>query len=100
LAAAGGDNIEIIKRYPERIVALHLKDWLVIDPEIGLDKWQRRGRFCELGAGNIGLDNGEILDAAVKARFDGWAFVEQDTHLRDPLEDLAKSREYLHEIGF
>jgi sugar phosphate isomerase/epimerase len=100
LAAAGGDCIKIVREYSDRIVALHLKDWLVIDPEIGLDKWQRRGRFCELGAGSIGLDNGEILDAAVKTGFDGWVFVEQDTHLQDPLKDLAVSRDYLREAGF
>jgi sugar phosphate isomerase/epimerase len=100
LAAANGDCLEIVKKYPDRIVALHLKDWIVENPEMGLDKWQQRGRFCELGAGNIGLDNAEVLRALVKNGYDGWIFVEQDTHLREPLKDLAVSRKYLSDAGF
>jgi sugar phosphate isomerase/epimerase len=58
------------------------------------------GRFCELGAGNIGMDNAAILRGIVDSGYDGWVFVEHDTHLRDPLEDLAVSREYIRAAGF
>jgi len=81
-------------------VAVHLKDWLVLKPEVGLDKWWDRGRFCELGAGNIGLDNAAVMNEVRKAGYDGWVFVEHDTHLQDPLKDLAISREYLRKAGF
>jgi len=100
LAAADGDPVEIARNYAGRLVALHLKDWIVTDPDVGLDRWTQRGRFCELGAGNIGLDNAAVLRTAAEAGYDGWVFVEQDTHLQDPLKDLAVSRDYLREAGF
>lgn len=100
LAAAGGDCVAVVKRYADRLVAMHVKDWLVTNPEIGLDRWTERGRFCELGAGNIGLDNAAVMRALVEVGFDGWVLVEQDTHLRDPLQDLAVSRRYLGDAGF
>lgn len=100
LAAAGGDPVAMASRYAARLVAVHLKDWFLTNPEIGLDRWQQRGRFCELGAGNIGLDNVAVMKALAKAGYDGWVFVEQDTHLQDPFRDLAISREYLRKVGF
>ncbi|MBT3286722.1 MAG: sugar phosphate isomerase/epimerase [Victivallales bacterium] len=100
LAAADGDCHEIVAKYADRLVAVHLKDWLVTNPEIGLERWPQRGRFCELGAGNIGLDNATILQKIVVSGYDGWVFVEHDTHLRDPLLDLAVSREYIRQAGY
>jgi len=100
LAAADGDSLEIVRKYSDRLVAVHLKDWLVTNPDIGLDRWQQRGRFCELGAGNIGLDNAAVMRALAEAGYDGWVFVEHDTHLQDPLKDLAISRQYLRDAGF
>jgi len=96
LAAMGGDPVAIVREYPERILQVHLKDWLAEreDPE-----WYRRGRFCELGAGNIGLNNGAVVHALQEAGYAGTLCVEQDTHLRDPLEDLAVSREFLARLG-
>ena len=99
LAAAGGDPVGIVRKYAARLQVVHLKDWFVIDESIGLDQWFRRGRFCELGAGNIGLDNAAVVKAIIEAGYDGWAFVEQDTHLQDPLADLAMSRRYLRDAG-
>jgi sugar phosphate isomerase/epimerase len=100
LAAAGGDPTEIVRRYAGRLTAIHLKDWITLREEVGLENWTQRGRFCELGAGNIGLDNAAVLHALRKAGYDGWIFVEQDTHLQDPLIDLAVSREYIRRAGF
>ncbi|MBU4201149.1 MAG: sugar phosphate isomerase/epimerase [Verrucomicrobia bacterium] len=99
LAAAGGDPIDIVRRYASRLAAVHVKEWLVTKPSIGLDRWQERGRFCELGAGNSGQDHPEFLKELVKSEYDGWIFVEHDTHLRESLLDLAVSRQYLHEAG-
>ena len=100
LAAAGGDPVAIVRGYPTRLVAIHLKDWLELHPEIGLDRWWERGRFCELGAGNIGVDNAGVMHALVEVGYDGWVFVEHDTHLQDPRTDLAISRAFLKELGF
>ena len=100
LAAAGGDPIEIVQKYPDRLELIHLKDWIETNPEIGLEQWSSRGRFCELGAGNIGLDNADVLHALTAVGYDGWVCVEHDTHLQDPLADLAISRQYLRKAGF
>ena len=100
LAAADGDPVAAVRKFGDRLVAMHLKDWIVTDPKVGLDHWPKRGRFCELGAGNIGLDNIAVMRALVDVGYDGWVLVEQDTHMRDPLEELARSRQYLHRGGF
>ena len=100
LAGAGGNPVEIARKYADRLVAVHLKDWLVMKPEIGLDKWWDRGRFCELGAGNVGLDNVAVMRTLAEVGYNGWVFVEQDSHLQDPLKDLAKSRQLLKKAGF
>jgi len=100
LAAADGDPVEIVREYPDRIESIHLKDWLLTNPEVGLDNWFARGRFCELGAGNIGLDNAAVMRALVDIGYDGWILVEHDTHLQDTYKDLAISRQYLCEAGF
>lgn len=98
LAAVGGDPMRIVRQYADRLVAMHLKDWISTNPDA--EQWWARGRFCELGAGNIGLDNVAVMRALVEVGYDGWIFVEQDTHLQDPFIDLAKSRQYLRAAGF
>jgi len=99
LAAADGDPLAIVAAYGDRMVMVHVKDWLVTNPEIGLDQWYNRGRFCELGAGNIGMDNAAVVQALLAGGYEGWICVEHDTHLHDPLADLAHSREYLRKAG-
>lgn len=98
LAAMGGDAVGIAEKYADRLAVLHVKDWIMTRPDAV--NWNERGRFCELGAGNIGLDNGAVVRAAVKGGFDGWIFVEHDSHRREPLEDLTISREYLRRAGY
>ena len=97
LAAAGGDPVKLVRRYYDRIAAVHLKDWLETDASA--KEWTRRGRFCELGAGNIGLDNAAVANALAEVGYDGWLFVEHDDHLQDPMKDLAVSRDYLRKAG-
>lgn len=99
LAAAGGDPVGTAKKYAQRIIAVHVKDWFAYEPEETIKEWHRKGRFCELGAGNIGLDNHAVLDVLKSSGYDGWIFVEQDTHLRNPYGDLAVSRRYLRDSG-
>ena len=97
-AADGGDPLAIVREHSERLEVVHVKDW--IEKDSSAEVWHQRGRFCELGAGNIGLDNAAVMNALVGVGFDGWVFVEHDTHLQDPLEDLKISREYLRRAGF
>lgn len=99
LAATGGKPIEIIRKYGDRLVAMHLKDWIEKDPTAPHREWWKRGEFCALGKGNVGLDNKAVVKAFKKIGFDGWVFVEQDQHHRDPLKDLAGSRKYLKDAG-
>jgi sugar phosphate isomerase/epimerase len=94
----GGDAVEIAGKYASRLAVLHLKDWLETNPE-SLD-WTKRGRFCGLTRGNIGLDNAAVLKEAAKHGFDGWVFVEHDTHLQEPLVDLEWSRQVVREAGY
>ncbi len=100
LDGAGGDCMEIVEKYHHRIVALHLKDWVMVDETKGLNEWNKRLRFCELGAGRMGDLNARVLKAMVKKGFDGWVCVEQDNHISEPLKDLAVSREYIRKAGW
>lgn len=97
LAATGGDAVGVAKRHASRIISLHVKDWVMSAPDEA--EWFARGRFCELGEGNIGLDNAAVVTMLRQAGYDGWVLVEQDTHLRDPYDDLVVSREYLRRAG-
>jgi sugar phosphate isomerase/epimerase len=99
LAAAGGDPTHIMKRYADRVIVLHLKDWMDQKPAAECDHWMQRGYFCGLGKGNIGLDNIAFMKAALETGYDGWIFIEHDTHLQDCYTDLKLSREYLEEGG-
>ncbi len=97
LNAAGGDSLDIISKYYNRIEVMHVKDWFETDPS--QENWFDRGRFCELGAGNIDLDTSQVVTLLLEKGYDGWIFVEHDTHLQDPLEDLKISREFLRNTG-
>ena len=99
LAAAGGDCFRTIEKYYDRIVAVHVKDYVFKNVKLGLDQWPERLRFCELGAGEMGQANAEILKLLKSKGYDGWVCVEHDTHLQEPLKDLAISREYLRKAG-
>ena len=94
LAVAGGDVAYIAETYYDRIVAYHLKGWqrsgTPDDPG-----WWNRGYFCGLGQGDLFVDNEFVYKHAVKKGFDGWVFVEHDTHKRDPLLDLKESYDLL-----
>ena len=98
LAAMGGDAEAIAGKYANRIQVLHLKDWIETDKEN--PDWTKRGCFCGLDKGNVGLDNAAVLRAARAGGFDGWVFVEHDTHLQDPYLDLEMSRQVLRAAGY
>lgn len=98
LHGAGGNNVEVIEKYFDRIAAVHFKDVFIKDESIGLDNWGARLRFCELGAGNSGFETAPVGEALKKRGYDGWVLIEHDTHLREPLEDLAHSAKVLKDI--
>jgi inosose dehydratase len=76
----GGDPVEFVRRYGDRIAHLHLKD---VDPrvlervrsqELTVEEAWEHGLFCEFGTGAV--DFAGVL-AALPA-YQGWAVVEQD----------------------
>jgi len=94
LAVAGGDVAYIAEKYSDRIAAYHLKGWQTSDTP-DASNWQDRGHFCGLGQGDFFIDNEAVVKTAIKNGFDGWIFIEHDTHLRDPLADLKESLDIL-----
>ncbi len=94
LSAAGGDVLGTIRKYHDRICAVHLKD---VKLTKGRDENGRaiEWSFCELGAGNDGLDNAAVIRELRKSGYDGWVMIEQDAHLGDPLADLKISIDFM-----
>ncbi|MFO7323024.1 MAG: TIM barrel protein [Chloroflexota bacterium] len=103
---AGGNALEAVKQYGERVRYLHLKD---CDPNIRakaieqkLDYFQATaaGVFCELGNGSVDFPG--IIAEMERLGYDGWAIVEQDVLTDDldaPRESARRNREYLRSLG-
>ena len=85
LAAGGGDPAALVRRYPDRIRHVHLKD---LRPE--------PFAFLPLGAGV--LDFPDILRALREAGYDSWLIVELDAYEGDPREAAESSRAYLDKL--
>ena len=102
----GGDAVQAIRDFGERVRYLHLKD---CSREIAerarrekLDYFQATadGVFCELGNGEV--DFPTIIAEMEKLGYDGWAIVEQDvltTDLQAPKRSATHNRQYLRSIG-
>jgi inosose dehydratase len=95
LHAAGGDCVEIIRKYGNRLCAVHFKDVELKNPAIGLDRWYERLRFCELGGGNCGLDYGAIARELLRQDYNKWLLIEHDTHTDEPVRQLKISLDVL-----
>jgi len=85
LAAGGGNPVELIQRYGERIVYVHLKDYR-----------SEPLAFLPLGRGE--LDVKAILSGLDAAGYDGWVTVELDDYAGPPIEAARKSRLYLEQV--
>lgn len=85
LAAGGGDPETLIRRYPDRIRHVHLKD---LDPVTGV--------FLPLGRGK--LDFTGILAALRETGYDGWLIVELDYYDGDPAEAARVSKSFLDRV--
>ena len=84
LQAAGGDPVELVRRYRERIDYVHIKD---------LDA---AGGFVPLGQGV--LDVGGVLQVLRDTGFDGWITVETDGWGGDPGTGARASRARLEQL--
>jgi inosose dehydratase len=107
LLVAGGDPLQALADWGDRIDAIHVKDvrldvLAAVKAERAdtLTAW-RRGLFCALGQGDVDL---VAFCAAVDATgYDGWVVVEQDRVLgseaefSDAAADQVANREWLGE---
>lgn len=104
-AFGGGDPVEALKKYYNRIWHIHFKDF---DPKIGKDAIENEydyfksvevGVFCELGKGNV--DFHSIVEILIEKGFDGWIVVEQDVlpGMGTPKKCAANNRAYIKSLG-
>ncbi len=102
----GGDPVDAVRLYGERIRHLHLKDVQLPVLEsarrdgIGFLAAVRRGVFCELGDGAVNLN--KVIQEMSARGYTDWAIVEQDVDTRNadvnPLESAIRSRQYLRNV--
>ncbi len=102
----GGDPVDAVRLYGERIRHLHLKDVQLPVLEaarrdgLGFLAAVRRGVFCELGDGAVDLK--KVIEKMRDGGYSDWAIVEQDVDTRsadvNPLESAIRSRQYLRNI--
>jgi inosose dehydratase len=102
LAYGGGDNLEMLARYGNRIGYVHIKD---LDKSI-LEQAKTHGWsfaqalksyiFAPLGEGAARIP--DVIEKLRLADYDGWLVIEQDTTPIDPTETARKNREYLERL--
>ena len=102
----GGDPVDAVRLYGERIRHLHLKDVLLPVLQaarrdgVGFLAAVRRGVFCELGNGAVDLNR--VIQEMSARGYTDWAIVEQDVDTRslevNPLESAIRSRKYLRNV--
>ncbi len=79
IEAGGGDPVEVIKKYGDRIKYVHLKDY-------------ENGEFLPLGEGHQKFD--QMLKVLDTAGYDGWITVELDSY-PNPKKGAEISRQFL-----
>ena len=84
LVAAGGDAVDLVTRYADRIPYIHYKD-------VTAD-----GAFVPLGQGVV--DFAGVTRVLGEASYDGWVLVELDGYDGDADEAARANREYLREL--
>jgi inosose dehydratase len=99
LAYGGGDNLEMLERYGNRIGYVHIKD---LDKSIleqaKTHRWSfaralQSYIFAPLGEGSARIP--DVVEKLRLADYGGWLVIEQDTTPGDPTETARKNREYL-----
>ena len=86
----GGNVVEIIKKYRERLNYFHLKDATGVfeRPNFGPN-------IRELGKGKINFL--EVMNILKEINYKGWLSVEQDFTYMTPLESATESMKYINE---
>lgn len=104
-AFGGGDPVQGLIQYRERMGHVHFKDWSqtifkeVVEKDLDYFDAVGKGIFCELGKGSINFRS--VLDELNKQKYSGWIVVEQDVlpGMGSPKESAKRNREYLNSIG-
>jgi inosose dehydratase len=85
LAAAGGDPAELIRRYADRIIYVHLKD-AQLDPLV----------FLPAGRGDLDIPG--VLATLHEIGFDGWLTLELDQYDGAPSDAARLSRDFVEPL--
>ncbi|MGD8779881.1 MAG: TIM barrel protein [Ignavibacteria bacterium] len=101
----GGNSIEALKKYSERIWHVHFKDCDDQIAEMSREKkWDyfksvENGVFCELGKGSC--DFKSVIEELNKMNYNGWIVVEQDVlpGMGKPKECALHNREFIKTFG-
>lgn len=96
VAVTGNDPSDWLKKYPKRVVLMHLKD-KAEGVAKRFDENVPRSAFKEVGAGTLDLKR--ILRVATETGVKHY-FVEQDETPGDPLTSLKVSASYLKTLDF
>ena len=104
-AFGGGNPVEAVEQYKDRIWHVHFKDYV---PRVGelsrVNQWDyfesvKQGVFCELGKGNV--DFKAVLEILNSSGYQGWGVVEQDVlpGMGTPKVCARNNRIYLEQLG-
>ena len=101
----GGDPVEALKKYSNRLWHVHFKDCDdTIAEQSRSQKWDyfesvRKGVFCELGKGSV--DFKSIVNELQKINYNKWIVVEQDVlpGMGKPKECAQHNRDYIKSLG-
>jgi inosose dehydratase len=109
IALGGGDPVQALRDWGERVDHLHVKDYSrailegVIADRVGMEEAWRRRVFCELGTGDVDLP---AFFAELASRdYSGWLVVEQDLipapdeDEREAMAAQARNRAWLREVA-
>ncbi|MCM4167667.1 Inosose dehydratase [Arenibacter antarcticus] len=104
-AFGGGDPVEALKKYGERIWHVHFKDYSPVAAKaseaVDGDYFDaiKRGVFCELGKGNV--DFKAVVSLLKEKGYKDWIVVEQDVlpGMGNPKECAQANRNYLKTLG-
>lgn len=104
-AFGGGDPVEALNKYYDRIWHVHFKDY---DPKVDRRaasedfdyfKSVEEGIFCELGKGNV--DFNSIVKILNEKNYEGWIVVEQDVlpGMGSPKTCAHHNRQFIRSLG-
>lgn len=104
-AFGGGDPVEALRNYADRIWHVHFKDF---DPKIAKASEEangdyfdaiKRGVFCELGKGGVNFE--AIVSLLHQMEYDDWIVVEQDIlpGMGHPKVCAQANRDYIKTLG-